>query len=274
MRRSAKNIMRSYETSLAPVFVVSRNTMRISLWSPGMALAAPMVVVNPVGSLLSELPFVNSADGYRLHRFLGRIFEAPAEHDHTRTFMLHLAAQNKRVLLEMVATYVLVTETEPTIIMTGHQVELDLAGLLACESVVSETTQDGAYEADGSVRFRSVSEAGSINGDNEPGAKEMDIARAAIAALESIDGTLDYVMDHDVGAACSTISSLTMPSLLDQAPNATMSTVSSLTTESANPSSLVDVQAHAHARARAREAADRFLGGFSGPHGQCETQTF
>ena len=118
------------------------------------------------------------------------------------------------------------------------------------------------YEADGSVRFRSVSEAGSINGDNEPGAKEMDIARAAIAALESIDG-----MHHDVETACSAISSLTKPALLDQAPKATMPTVSSLTTESANPSSLVDVQAHAHARARAREAADRFLGGFSGPHG-------
>ena len=137
----------------------------------------------------------------------------------------------------------LVTETEPTIIMTGRQVELDLAGLLACESVVSETTQDDVNEAGGSVRFRSVSEVGSINEDNESGAKGMDIAIAAIlAALESIDGMSHDVENasstiHDVENASSTISSLTMPSLLDQAPNATMSTVSSLTTESANPSS-------------------------------------
>ena len=94
--------------------------MRITLWSPGMASACP-TRGSPVGWLLSNLPFVDSNDGYRLHRSLARIFETPGEHDHTRTFMLHLLAQNSRVLIEMVATHVLVTESEPVIVLTGQQ---------------------------------------------------------------------------------------------------------------------------------------------------------
>ena len=54
-----------------------------------MNVAAP-TLVTPVGRLLSELPFVNDDDGYRLHRILGQIFEAPDEHDYSQTFVLHL----------------------------------------------------------------------------------------------------------------------------------------------------------------------------------------
>ena len=82
------------------MFVVTRESMRIELWSPGMAIAVP-TSRHPVGKLLSELPFVDDEDGYRLHRGLGRIFEAPGEHDHSRTFMLHLLAGHRRVLLEV-----------------------------------------------------------------------------------------------------------------------------------------------------------------------------
>ena len=74
--------------------------MRITLWSPGMAIAVPTPGC-PVGWLLSNLPFVNKDDGYRLHRGLAQIFEAPGEHDHNRTFMLHLLAGHRRVLLEV-----------------------------------------------------------------------------------------------------------------------------------------------------------------------------
>ena len=116
----ARSVIQSHETSPAPVFVVD-GSMRLTLWSPGMKIAAPMLQ-DPVGCFLSELPFVNAIDGYRLIHFLERIFEAPAEHDKTRICMLHLRAQNKHVLLEMVATHFFVTATESIVVMTGRQV--------------------------------------------------------------------------------------------------------------------------------------------------------
>ena len=137
------SVMKSYEHSPAPVMVVCCNIMRITLWSPGMKIAAPMVV-DPVGCLLSDLPFVNESDGYRLHRLLGRIAEAPAEHDHTRTFMLHLVTRHSHVLLEMVATHFFVTESEPIIVMTGRPVDSDLAGLMACNSEQQSVSQSGS----------------------------------------------------------------------------------------------------------------------------------
>ena len=69
------SVMRSYELSLAPVFVVGSKSMCITVWSPGMAAAAPMLV-DPVGMLVLDLPFVNPGDGDQLHKSLGRIFDA------------------------------------------------------------------------------------------------------------------------------------------------------------------------------------------------------
>ena len=135
--------MESFKISPAPIFVIGRNSMRIVVWSPGMAMAAPMFV-EPLDCLISGLPFVNESDGFRLHRSLEQIFEAPADRDNGRTFMLHLRARSERVvLLEMIADY-FVTEDEPIIALTGREVDSELATLMA-----------------------SVSQAGSIKGGDD-----------------------------------------------------------------------------------------------------------
>ena len=141
------SFLKSYETSPAPVFVVARDSMRITLWSPGMAIAAPMVV-NPVGCLISELPFVNKNDGDRLHYSLERIFDNLGGHDEPRMFVLHLIVQNRRVLLEMVATHVFVTESEPIIVLTGRQVDAELAGLMVSESVAFSVDEEAVVPCD------------------------------------------------------------------------------------------------------------------------------
>jgi hypothetical protein len=157
---------------------------------------------SPVGWLLSNLPFVNSEDGERLHRILELIFEAPGKHDADRTFMLHLvvAPNNELVLLEMVATHVYVTESEPVIVLTGRQVDSDLAGFMACGSAValSETNEQNEC-ANRSAELRSVSQAGSIKADN------------------NTDDAFLATNYHGVSGDCSSskISSVTMPSLLN-----------------------------------------------------------
>ena len=178
-------VLKSYEVSPAPVFVVARNSMRVVLWSPGMAMSAPMIV-SPVGLLVSELPFVNPTDGNRLHRALVRSFDNLGENDETRIVMLHLHARGMHVLLEMVATHIFAAESEPMIVLTGRQVDPDLAGLMACESAVAPSEineEDDAVGESGAGTTR--------DGD--------DIQRSASGEM----------IDHDTMSA-SNISSLTM----------------------------------------------------------------
>ena len=215
-------MIRSYETSPAPVFVVGRDSMRISLWSPGMAIAAPMVR-NPVGGLLSDLPFVNASDGDQLDQFLKQVFSAPAEHDHARTCMLHLRTQNRHVLLEMVATHFFVRDSESIVVMTGRQVDSDLAVLLACETIAaSEATHDvNADEVWGeSSHFQSVSQAGSIKGDDD------DDNMSHISPADDRES-------DDVNP--SVASSLATPALKPASKICGGSTVSSLTTPTMHP---------------------------------------
>ena len=188
-------IMKSYENSPAAVFVVALKTMRITLWSPGMSIAVP-TLVHPEGWLLSSLPFVNESDGYLLHRALGRIFEAPDEHDERHTFVLHLVCQNKEVLIEMVATHVTVAESDPIIVMTGRIVDNHLAGLMSRKSAVatSEISADEHQDDHSdrhSFRFRSVSQAGSSKGSDEE--------------------DVPLPINRDADEKASSISSLSMP---------------------------------------------------------------
>ena len=161
------SVMMTYEYSPAPVFVVDCNSVRIKLWSPGMKIAAPMVG-DPVGRHVLDLPFVNISDGAKVYQFFGKICDAPGEHDATRTFMLHLFAPDQQhVLLEMTATHMYALESEPIIVCVGRQVESHLAGLMADRAMAfSESNHDDMNEDDGVV-LRSVSQAGSVKGDDE-----------------------------------------------------------------------------------------------------------
>jgi hypothetical protein len=135
------DVMRSYEVSPAPAFVVARSSMRIKTWSPGMAIAAPMRVI-PVGWHISELPFVNAADANRLHRMLVSSSCDLAANDEHRTFVLNLYVQGRGVLLEMVATHILGAESEPVIVLSGRELDSNLAGLMARESAVAPSVTE------------------------------------------------------------------------------------------------------------------------------------
>jgi hypothetical protein len=232
MELVARSFMSSYEVSPAPVFAVCPHAVRITLWSPGMTEAVPMVS-SPMGCLLSELPFVNTSDGDRLHRMLVQIFEAHGEHDTTRTFMLNF----KHVLLEATATHVFVAESEPIVLMTCRRVDSALSGLMACESVValSETNHD-VNEEEEDDRFGSASQAGSVGRGNDAHAAldVLAVARAAAnvtARRGLVAGGAAHGDNRDTGSdiARSTISSATTLSLLDPPSKASMSSVSSLT---------------------------------------------
>ena len=144
------------------------------------------MVANPVGCHLSDLPFKDANDWSQLHRFLGQICDAPHEHDHTRTFMLHLAAQNRNVLFSMTATLIDAAESEPAIVLTGRQVDANLAGLLtAHENAVAEPSTD---EDNGPGEFptlRSVSHSGSIYGDDDDNRRGSDVSSLTMATLNT-----------------------------------------------------------------------------------------
>ena len=202
------SVMASYERSLAPIFVVGRNGMRVVTWSPGMVIAAP-TLVDPVGTLIVDLPFVNPRDGQRFDQNLRRIFEAPAEHDNTQTFMLHLRTRSGRALIETRADH-LVTESEPIVVMTGRTVDSDLACIIARESVVAGSeSNDDVYDE---VRLRSVSEVGSIKGGDAcaDGGDEI-LGNAAGCQVPREDSDAESTVYSDVIGA-SIVSSLTMPS--------------------------------------------------------------
>ena len=202
------SVMASYERSLAPIFVVGRNSMRVVTWSWGMAIAVP-TLVDPVGMPIVDLPFVDPRDGQRFDQSLRRIFEAPAEHENTQTFMLHLRTRSGRALIETRADH-LITELEPIVVMTGRTVDSDLACIMARESVVAGSESD--YDATVDLaRLRSVSEVGSIQGDDayaDGGDSILDNAAGCQVPGEDADaeGTIN---SDDIVA--SLVSSLTMP---------------------------------------------------------------
>ena len=198
-------VMKSFEVSPAPVFVVARNTMRVVVWSPGMNMAAPMIV-SPVGRLVSELPFVNHTDGYRLHRALLRSFDNLGENDETRVFMLHLHAQGMHVLLEMVATHIFVAESEPIIVLTGRQVDSDLAGLMACESAVAPSE---------------INEEGDVVGESGAGtARDDDDSQLSATFREMIyDDTMSTSNISSLTMSSSNITSLALPTLISSRPS-------------------------------------------------------
>ena len=235
------SVMMSYERSPAPIFVVGRNGLCVTKWSPGMAIAAP-ALVDPVGSPVSSLPFVNPRDGRRFDRNLRRIFETPAEHDNAQTFVLHLRTRNGHVLLEMRADH-LVTEAEPIVVMTGRQVDSDLACMMmAPESAVapSESKHDAHLndefdESGERFRFRSVSEVGSSKDDD------------ANADGDDKDAVYRQLLGDDVYrevASASTISSLTSPTFSTHSKDKSQSTMSSLTTPT------LDMSTHSKVKTR------------------------
>ena len=139
--RAERFIMTAYMSSPAPILVIGRRGMDviIKLCSRGMMSLVP-THADPVGGLLTGLPFVNTRDGARLYETVTRIFEASAECDNTMPFMLFLHTRGGVVLLEM-SLNVLVTASDPVIVMTGREVDSHLGSLISGrdEHTVSES---------------------------------------------------------------------------------------------------------------------------------------
>ena len=140
------------EMSPAPIFVVNRD-MHISLWSPGMASAAPLPIT-PVGRHLSELPFVNENSGNRLNSLLCGLFDAPdADHRGPQRLMLYLHTKEGPVLFDM-AAHVAGAGSTTVIVVTGRQIESDLGILISDERSTSWTeTSESESNADGYKPF-------------------------------------------------------------------------------------------------------------------------
>lgn len=132
---STHSIVRSVmASSPAPILVVDRQ-LRITLWSPGMRRAAPMLI-DPVGRRISELPFVEAHSRTRCVNVIRRMFAVLEEQSSVQSsvqiVMLHLRAQTGHALLEMEAN-ILGTSCEPIVVLTGCRVDSQLAGLIACD---------------------------------------------------------------------------------------------------------------------------------------------
>ena len=163
--QAARFVMATYEMSPAPTVAIARCDQGpvIQLWSPGMTAVAPLHDVNPVGRRVQDLPFANAHDAIKLCETLERVFEAPAEHDDARPFVLHLLTKHGAVLLEMTLS-VLVVSPEPTVVMTGREVESRLGSLIAGRD--ESVTESSGINSDSSGWDRWSSDAGPTSPGN------------------------------------------------------------------------------------------------------------
>ena len=191
-----------------------------------MESVAPLHV-DPVGSLLVDLPFVNPNDGGRLLTKLEKIFAAPTEHDHAaKVFALYLTTLRGVVLLEMRADH-LVSEAEPIIVLTGRMVDADLACMMAYEGSAmapseanGDSKDDNGETPDAGIdqRFRSVSEVGSAKGDDDDILLPTEEALTIFSSSERSDSIISELTMPTLSAPSkasddrSPISSLTMSS--------------------------------------------------------------
>ena len=93
--------------------------------------------VNPVGCILSDLPFMTKRHGDQVYDSISEVIgrRADRSREDPLTIMLHLRTPNEPALLEMVASVFLHdTESGPAVVLTGRRVEYGLVGLLSSEA--------------------------------------------------------------------------------------------------------------------------------------------
>ena len=159
-----------------------------------MSKTVPMHV-DPVGRFITDLPFVNARDGATWQDKVGIIFEAPAEHDHARTLLLHLGIQNGTVLLEMTLD-VFVTASESIIVMTGREIESGLASLLRNNGGAGTTSTGTPSEP--SVGTPAPSEPGA-GAPSEPGSSNISSVTMS-SCLHKLPASPDVVTRGDQNA--------------------------------------------------------------------------
>ena len=198
--------LQSVMGSPAPIFVLNRDET-ILFWSPGMSIAAPMLL-NPVGGRLADLPFVDPSAAATLHVVMRGLFDkdkdkdkdknaaAPDENDddsfggtsfgntNKTTVMLHLNTKHGPVLLEMVANFI-GGESEPMIMLSGREVNPELASLIAGAGSVFGADEGRASEAgDSAFGSRPASSVSCYEEEDDEDEKGGDFGDGASAAGE------------------------------------------------------------------------------------------
>ena len=117
-----------------------------------MRTAAP-ITFDPVGRLLSKLPFANALVASRLIGEVWRLLEgalegAPSAPTSKATVMLHLRTQTGTVLLEMEAKVIL-DKSAPMVVLSGREVDPGLCGFITCEGEAK--IEDGTISVNSSV---------------------------------------------------------------------------------------------------------------------------
>ena len=120
----------------------------------GMRTAAP-IFAEPTNHVLSDLPFAHSHVGPLCHDVIRQTFNTPSDESVSsgQRVLLHLRTLNGPVLLEMEAS-TLSLEAERFVVLTGLEVNADLAGLIAtsredeaASTIISELTESSLGDA-------------------------------------------------------------------------------------------------------------------------------
>ena len=95
--------------------------------------AAP-IFADPTKHVLSDLPFAHLRSGARCNDTIRRAFSLPSDHpEEALSILLHLNTLNGPVLLEMEAR-VLAGRAERMVVLTGRELNAELAGLIVTSS--------------------------------------------------------------------------------------------------------------------------------------------
>ena len=149
------------QSSPAAILVVDRD-LRIVAWSQGKSQQTPMgkrhvfsnraglsvvgmssavpLLTDPTDEIFSDLPFVHAHIRAKCMVTILRVLDT-SEEQKVQAVMMHIRGIHGPVLLEMVAD-VLVKGSEPFAVLTGREVNCDLAGLITSGSSTTGTNDD------------------------------------------------------------------------------------------------------------------------------------
>jgi len=116
--------------------------------------AAP-IFADPTNHVLSDLPFARMRSGAQCNDAIRRTFSLPSDDPEiARSILLHLSTLNGPVLLEMEAR-VLAGRAERMVVLTGRELNAELAGLIVTSS--SDGTPAGAEAGEDIERAETTS---------------------------------------------------------------------------------------------------------------------
>jgi hypothetical protein len=105
------------------------------------------MIFDPVDKHVSDLPFVNALAGFSFQEHVLQSFAVSCDPDREQIVLLHLHSKSGPVLLEMVVNIV-VSDSEPHAVLTGREVDSELATLIASKASESGTSSTISWASD------------------------------------------------------------------------------------------------------------------------------